>query len=169
MVKKLFAIGLMASLAAAAVPVLTHAANVGTLTISPTSVKQGGTMTVSGDFGDQVVGNVSFTLATGTTTNRTINPATNVTLDANGAFSTTLTVPSDFPTGSSVLTAFSPNGTDTMTGNVTITSSTATTPTGGVAAGSGGISGLGLEIALMILALAAGAGGLAFARRKKLA
>ncbi|MGE5393009.1 MAG: hypothetical protein ACM3NH_04670 [Candidatus Saccharibacteria bacterium] len=141
-------------------PLVSHAANLGSLTISPSTAKRGETVTVSGSFGANNTGSaVRFSLDSGTAT-MDLSAQGTVTTDQAGYFTARVMVPSNFAVSNATLTATAANG-DTLTGNLNVTNSSSTagsttssstgtsaTPTGGVRAGSGGLAGLGTEIAL---------------------
>lgn len=147
--------------ALAIVPFAANAADLGNLTVTPTTVRPGGTINVSGTFGtNNANSNVRFTMDTGNTT-VDIQPQGTVTTNASGNFSTTLTVPSDFATGTATLTATSANN-DTLDRELTISTTTGQTPTGGVSAGEGGFV---TSLILTVLSLAVGTFLVAFGIR----
>lgn len=162
MLKKIASI--VALFGLAVIPLASNAADLGSLTVSPTTVRPGGTVNVSGSFGtNNANASVRFTMDTGTTT-VDIQPQNTVTTNASGNFSTTLTVPSDFATGTATLTATSNN--DTLDRELTISSTVTTTPTGGVSAGNGGLVERNSQLVLAGLAVLTGAALILAARRK---
>jgi hypothetical protein len=100
-----------------ALPIIAQAAVVGTLNISPSTVNQSATLTVSGNCG---LGNGSSSVNFVVNANNTnTGIGAPVTTGTGGAFSTSFTVPASFATGAGTLIATCANG-DTLTAPITI-------------------------------------------------
>ncbi len=111
---KLIAFAALALLVAAG-PLTANAAVIGPITLGSPTISQGSSVAVSGSCGVLAAnGSANIVLSNGSST-QTVSTA----LDASGNFSTSVAVPSSFPSGTGSVVATCPNG-DTVTGSVAI-------------------------------------------------
>lgn len=143
-------------------PMVSHAAEIGSLTIEPSTVAVGDSMTISGSCGSGAANGTipAVTLVYSTSkVNLTASSTTSMTTDSSGSFSIPVTIPSNVPDGSGTVTVTCPNGTDTVSGTLTVA------PSGAVSAGAGGMSNWTIQLVAMLGLLGAGATGLVLAKR----
>lgn len=125
-------LSLLAIVALAVVPGFASAAVLSTpLTVGSSNPKQGDAVTVSGTCGSSSANDKASFYLTQNNTNTNLDTANNLTTDSNGAFSGSVTIPSNYTVGSAVLTAKCEKSSDTInSASLTISASTTSSGSG---------------------------------------